>query len=118
MQVDQGVVKDGLAVEVTGSTQTGGYTSISNFRAVVTTAGTAVPLFALSTPCKAIQITGLEGNVGIVVFGGSTVVADLATRSGTPLYQSQPATIYIDDGAKIYLDAVNDGDGISGTIYA
>ncbi len=38
-----------------------------------------------STPCKKVTITAETDNTGIVVIGGSTVVAALGTRQGTPL---------------------------------
>lgn len=91
---------------------TTGITGIADNRKVVTTAGTRVTL-AASTACKQIIITAETDNTGIVVVGGSTVVAALATRQGVPLYAGDSVTLEIDNLADVYLDSTVSGDGVT-----
>jgi hypothetical protein len=92
------------------------FTKLQDSKATVTTAGQRVQLNPVSTPCGKLTVTALEGNAGEIVYGGATVVAALgATRSGTPLVQGQSVDIPIDDLSKVWLDAVNSGDGVSYT---
>lgn len=105
-------------VDVSGSTVSVGHniTGISNGRTVVTTAGTRVAL-ATSTACKKVDITAETDNTGIIVVGGATVVAALATRQGVPLYAGDTYSLEIDDLADIYLDTTVSGDGVTYTVY-
>ena len=86
---------------------------------VVTTAGTREQLTAdaaftdLAAPLKSICITAETDNTSIVVVGGSTVVAALATRRGTPLAAGQSITYYVDDLSDIYVDALVNGEGVT-----
>ena len=81
---------------------------------VVTTAGTRVAL-AASTECKWVIITAATNNTGVVVVGGSTVVALLANRRGTPLYAGESMTLPVDNLADIYLDATVNTQGVTYT---
>ena len=87
-------------------------TGIGDGRKTVTTAGTAEAL-AVSTAAKAVIITAETDNTGYVVVGGSTVVAALATRRGTPLNAGDSVTLEIDNLADIYLDVTVSGDGVT-----
>ena len=87
-------------------------TTIGDGRKVVTTAGTRVTL-ASSTACKQVAITAETDNTGIVVVGGSTVVATLATRQGVPLNPGDTITLDIDNLADINLDSTVSGDGVT-----
>lgn len=89
------------------------YTTIWDGRRTVTTAGTAVRLDTTAIKCSKVEITALINNVDVVVVGSSTVVAAEATRRGTPLMQGDSVTLYVNDLSKIYIDAVNSGDGVS-----
>lgn len=91
---------------------TSGITGIADDRKVVTTAGTRVTL-ASSTACEQVVITAETDNTGIVVVGGSTVVAALATRRGIPLYAGDTITLEIDNLADVYLDSTVSGDGVT-----
>lgn len=91
---------------------TSGITSIADGRKVVTTAGTRVTL-AASTACKQVIITAETDNTGLVVVGGSTVVAALATRQGVPLYAGDSITLEIDNLADVYLDSTVSSDGVT-----
>ena len=89
-------------------------TGIDDGRKTVTTAGTAETL-AVSTAAKAVIITAETDNTGYVVVGGSTVVAALATRRGTPLNAGDTVALEIDNLADIYLDATVSGEGVTYT---
>lgn len=87
---------------------------IGDGRAVVTTAGTRVQLSTTSTKCYKVEIIAETDNTGIIVVGGSTVVALLATRRGVPLNAGDVLTITdVDNLNKIYLDSTVNGDGVS-----
>lgn len=89
-----------------------GYSDISDNRKVVTTSGTAVAL-AASTLCKEIIITAEVDNTGVIVVGGSSVVAALATRRGIPLSPGDSISISIDNLADVYIDSTVSGDGVT-----
>lgn len=108
---------DGTANETSSASPlpvatTSGITGIADGRKVVTTAGTRVTL-AASTACKQVIITAETDNTGIVVVGGSTVVAALATRQGVPLYAGDTITLEIDNLADVYLDSTVSTDGVT-----
>jgi len=94
-----------------------GFTTIADGRKFVTTAGTAVALASTTTTCKKVEITAEFNNTGVIVVGGSTVVADLATRRGTPLYAGSTYTLVIDNLTDIYIDATVSTDGVTFTYY-
>ena len=81
----------------------------------VTTAGTAVQLPNVS--CRRVKITCSEWNGdtancpngGIIVVGGSSVVAALATRRGVPLYPTQSEWFKISNLNLLYIDSVDNG---------
>lgn len=82
-------------------------------RTIVATAGTRVAL-AASTPAAWVQITALMTNTGLVVVGGaSTVVAEAASRRGTPLARGDSVTMPVRDLADVGVDAEASGDGVS-----
>jgi hypothetical protein len=89
------------------------YTKLQSSNGSVTTAGTAVQVNPVATPCAELSLTANEGNVGELCYGGSNVLAAANGRIGTPLIQGQTVVLKIDDLSKVYLDAVNSGDGFS-----
>jgi len=89
-------------------------TGIGDGRKVVTTAATRVTL-ASSTTAKVVIITAETDNTDYIVVGGSTVVAALATRKGTPLNPGDSVTLEVDDLADVYLDAMVSGEGCTFT---
>ena len=91
-------------------------TTIGDGRKTVATAGTREAL-AVSTPCKKVDITAETDNTGIIVVGGSTVVAALATRRGIPLYAGDTYSFEIDNLADIYIDTTVSGDGCTYTYF-
>ena len=88
--------------------------AIGDGRQTVTTAGTRVAL-ASSTAAKIVIITAETDNTGVIVVGGSTVVAALATRRGTPLLAGDSVTLEVDDLADVNLDSTVSGDGVTYT---
>lgn len=93
------------------------YGFIGNGRKVVAAAGTAECLVAASTPCKRILMMAETDNTGVIVFGGSTVIAAQATRSGVPLNAGDSVVIVTNDLNKVYLDTTVNGDGVTYTYY-
>lgn len=81
-------------------------------RKVVTTAGTAVNFSGSS--CKEVIITAETDNTGVVVVGGSGVIASLATRLGVPLNAGDSVVIGLsDDLSELWLDSTVSGDGVT-----
>lgn len=87
--------------------------AIADNRRSVTTAGTRVQLSTSSVPCKGVAITAEATNTGVIVVGGSTVVASPSTRRGTPLAAGDTCTLDIDNLNKVYLDATINGEGVT-----
>lgn len=104
-------------VTVTSGTVTANHatTGIANGRKVTVSAGTAVAL-ATSTTAKWVTVQAETDNTGIVVVGGSGVVAALATRQGIALYAGDSyGPIPIDNLADVYIDTTVSGDGVTFT---
>ena len=91
-------------------------TSIGDGRKVVAAAGTRLAL-ATSTACKGVIINAETDNTGLIVVGGATVVAALATRQGTPLQAGDSIVLEIDDLADVYIDSTVTGDGVTFTYF-
>ena len=103
-------------ITVSGGVSVAVKSTIADGRKVVTVAGTAEAL-ASSTACKLITITAETDNTDIVVVGGSTVVAALATRRGIPLYPGDSYELGIDDLSDVYIDALVSGEGVTYTYF-
>lgn len=88
----------------------------SEGRTVVAAAGTAVQLHA-DLAARKVIITAETNNTGIITVGGSGVIADLATREGTPLLAGDHFEITVPGGNlnTIYLDSTVNGDGVTYT---
>ena len=90
-------------------------------RKEVTTAGTAEPLVASSTPCCGVFITGNSDNTGgapVTIGGEATVDGAEATRAGTPIYPGQTIFFKVADAATLWLDSENNNDGVSYNILS
>lgn len=96
-----------------GAAMAKGNLTISDGRKVVTTAGTRVALSSTSLVYDEVTITAETDNTGIVVIGGSTVVASLSTRQGTPLNAGDSRSYQNVDLAKVYIDSTVNGDGVT-----
>lgn len=83
-------------------------------RKTVAAAGTAE---AIGSPqvIRGVLVTALEDNTGTVVVGGTTVDATLATRRGTPLEPGESVSIDAWNLGSVYIDALNNDDGVSWT---
>ena len=84
-------------------------------RKVVAAVGTKESLVSSPVPCKVVIITAETDNTGIMVVGGSTVIATLATRKGTPLAAGDSVVLQIDNLDKVFLDTTVNGDGVTYT---
>jgi len=80
-------------------------------RDVVTTAGTRIQMSA--QVCKTVSVTAETDNTGIVVVGGATVVAAIATRRGLPLNAGDSVTITVDNVNRLWLDSMVSTDGVT-----
>ena len=89
-------------------------TGIGDGRQTVATPTSAVAL-AASTTAKLVIITAETNNTDIVCVGGSTVLATLATRRGTPLNAGDSVTLEIDNLADVYIDAIVATEGVTFT---
>jgi uncharacterized protein YabE (DUF348 family) len=91
----------------------GKITTIKDGRRVVATAGSRLALIAAYTPAKLVIITAETDNTGVIVVGGTTVVATVLTRQGIPLLAGDSVTLEVDDLIKVYLDSTVTGDGVT-----
>lgn len=99
-------------ITVSGGVSVAVKSTINDGRKVVAAAGTAEAL-AASTACKLITITAETDNTDLIVVGGSTVVAALATRRGVPLDPGDTYELGIDDLSDVYIDALVNGEGVT-----
>lgn len=109
-----------VSIDATTGAGSGGLatpSSIGTGRKTVAIAGTREAL-AASTTSKSVSITAETDNTGIIVVGGSAVVAVLATRQGTPLNAGDSISIDIDNLSKVNLDTTVNGDGVTYTYTA
>jgi hypothetical protein len=91
-------------------------TGIANGRKVVSAAATAEAISGAQA-CKNVDITAETDNTGVIVVGGTTVVAAVGTRQGTPLNAGDSYSIDIDDLSDIFIDATVSGEGVSFTYF-
>lgn len=94
--------------------------SIGSGRKTVTTPGTEVPLSSVSLPLvRKVDVQAELDNTDVVVVGsgnsgsGVEVVAALATRRGIALEAGDSYTLYVNDLADVYIDAVVAGEGVT-----
>ena len=115
----QVVVDIGGSATIPIHVSTGGAvaSTVGDGRKEVTTAGIRLAL-ATSTAVKEVTVTAEEDNTGIVVVGGATVVAALATRQGTPLNPLDSTTIATDNLAEVYIDSMVSTEGVTFTYLA
>lgn len=94
------------AIAIRGASSFGGGTL------PVVTAGTRVQL--PNIPCRSVTIQAHEGNGsltngGVVVIGGSDVIAASGTRNGYSLYASQAQVFEVANANLLWIDSVDDG---------
>ena len=85
--------------------------SVGDNRRVVTTAGTRVQLDAQA--CKRIFVQAESDNTGIIVVGGSTVVAAAGSERGILLFPTNGQWFNINNANLLYIDSTVNGDGVS-----
>lgn len=83
--------------------------TILNGQKTVASAGTAEALAASTQVESGIRIKALSDNAGDVYVGDAAV----DSSSGFPLSVGEEVFIEVDDLAKIYIDAANNGDGVA-----
>lgn len=88
-----------------------------NGRKTVTTAGSAVALSASDTPFTLLTVCAETDNTGIIAVGTSPVAA-LATRQGTPLNAGDCDTV-VHKGllSEMKIDTTVNGDGVTYEYY-
>jgi hypothetical protein len=86
--------------------------SLANLRKTVTTAGTAVALSATALPVRRAVVMALLTNTGVVVPGGSGVIAASSTRNGVALNAGDTVTLENVDLAAVYIDSTVSGEGV------
>ena len=89
---------------------------VGDGRKVVTAAGTAEAL-AASTACEKVDIQAELDNAGVIVVGGSTVVASAATRRGIALRAGDTYCMEVDNLADVYIDSEVNGEGVTFTYF-
>lgn len=90
-------------------------TTLADGRTTVATAGTAVQLSTSTAFLNggAVTITAETGNTGVIVVGGSTVVAAAATRRGIPLNAGDSLVVEVDQLSDIWLDTTVNTNGVT-----
>jgi hypothetical protein len=86
---------------------------VGDGRKIVTTAGTREQLSSSSTSTLNVVIQAELDNTGVVVVGGITVVAALATRRGIGLEAGDSISLNVSDLSLIWLDSMVSGDGVT-----
>lgn len=100
------VRKNGILQRQLVSKAGGGVTSGTK---TVSTAGTAEPLVASSTPCVAVQLMHDDANTGSKGYWGDSSVD---SSNGITLFKGAIVTVEIDDASKIYVDVDTSSDSI------
>lgn len=91
---------------------------IEGGRKVVSTAGTPETLVAATSTAMYVLITAVSTNTGVVVVGGSTVIATATQLQDTPLSAGDVAVLSIDNLIKVYIDVQYSGEGVTFTKLA
>ena len=86
-----------------------GFSELNGGIETVDAAGTAQVL-ASSTKCKRVSVKAELDNTGNIFVGGSDV--DKTTKNGIILDAGEAWIFYVDNLAKIYIDASVTGDGV------
>lgn len=84
-------------------------------RKTITTAGAAEAIRS-TLACKWVTVTALPTNTLDVQVGGSGVIANAGTQTGTPLAARETLTLPVDDAAKVFIDVLVNGEGVTFTV--
>jgi hypothetical protein len=85
--------------------------TLTDGRDTIATAGTAEQVSTTSLVVEWIIIQAELNNTGVIVVGGSTVVAAEATRRGVALNAGDSVPLYGVDLSEVYVDTTVNGDG-------
>jgi hypothetical protein len=96
---------DGLHVDVRKTALPSG---AHNGTKTVTTAGVAVPIVAVTTPCFSVVIEALDSNAGFIYVGDSGVTS----ANGSALDAGESVTMDVENLLPIYLNASVSLDGV------
>lgn len=94
------------------------YATFASGRKTVATAGTAEPLAASPFTTRKIVLQAELDNTGVIVVGGSGVVATLASRTGIALEAGDSIELPLTDATLVYLNSTVNGDGVTYLLYA
>lgn len=100
---------------VSVSSATPAATTPGNIRKTVTTAGTAVALNGSTLRIRRGVVCALATNTGVVVTGGSTVIAAVGTRNSPYLNAGDTIELGSVDLSATYIDSTVNGEGV--TVY-
>lgn len=84
-----------------------------NIRKTVTTAGTAVALNGSALVARYALVTALSTNAGVIVPGGSGVIAASGTRNGPGLNAGDAVPMRNVDLNAVYIDSTVNGEGVT-----
>lgn len=93
------------------------FNTVGDGTAKCVTPATAVQLSASSITCRRVEVSAFSENAGLIVVGGSTVLATAGSRRGLTLAPGETKTFYVRDVSLLYLDALNANDGLSYVYY-
>jgi hypothetical protein len=110
-----GVVKTDIAGQDVDVTTVPKNVAPGNIRKTVATAGTAVPLNGSALRVKRAVVCALSTNTGVVVVGGSGVIASLSTRNGPYLNAGDSLELGPVDLGATYIDSTVNAEGV--TVY-
>lgn len=110
---EQGGVYDSDGREVVATRGSAGTSSPGNVRKTVTTAGTAEKLSATALPIRRAVVCALSTNTGVVVVGGSGVIAAAGTRNSPYLNAGDTIELGSVDLSAVYVDSTVNGEGVA-----
>mgnify|MGYP001588593779 CR=1 FL=1 len=87
--------------------------SVIDGRKEVAVAGTEEKLSTDDSRIISVAITAETNNTGIIVVGGSTVIASESTRRGTPLAAGDTTVLTVSQLSAVWLDTTVNTDGVT-----
>ncbi len=90
-------------------------TTLGTGRRTVAAAGTPVQLQGTAILSLWVIITAETDNTRVIVVGGASVEAALATREGTPLGAGDTIALDVVDLSAVWIDSTVNGDGVTYT---
>lgn len=90
--------------------------TLTDGRKTVATPGTPEALEAAATPCKWVIATALKTNSQDVWIGGAGVSGVAGAEAGSPLSPGDSETLPVDDAAKVFVDVLAAGEGVTFTV--